>query len=78
MKFEAAPPLPDYYSRISLASVLRVVLLSTGYAGMRDRHVSRARLNTKYVQGLVCLQLRQQPVMKLELFFSVKNAVGTD
>ena len=40
--------------RISLASVLMTVILLTGYAGMRDRHVSRAQLNRKYVQGTVC------------------------
>ena len=71
------PLMQLHYSRISLASVLRVVLLSTGYAGIRDRHLSRALFNTKYVQGLVSLQLLQQPVMKLGLIFSVKNAVGT-
>ncbi len=43
-----------YYCRISLASVLMTVILLTGYAGMSDRHVSRAQLNRKYVQGAVC------------------------
>ncbi len=42
------------FCRISLASVLVTVILLTGYAGMRDRHVSRAQLNRKYVQGAVC------------------------
>ncbi len=45
--------LLQYFS-ISLASVLMTVILLTGYAGMRDRHVSRAQLNRKYVQGAVC------------------------
>ncbi len=37
--------LSQYYCRISLASVLMTIILLTGYAGMRDRHVSRAQLN---------------------------------
>ena len=44
----------NIYCRISLASVLMTVILLTGSAGMRDRYVSRAQLNRKYVQGAVC------------------------